>query len=106
MTQVVPQVRFQGEQLGPLRLYVEIRDARRMIWSQIEHTQPLTPEAEAEQLMKFVRTKQVIAESGPFSPPPRQQKVLQHDLAVAAHLKRLEQQSPALFLDTPRLDHE
>ena len=94
IVQVVPDVQLPYTQVRDLRVLVEISDARQIIWSQEQVSGVMEPSTEAEHLFTLLEHGSVLHEPGIYPPPAVVHgTITQHYLAVAKHLKRLEQRS-------------
>jgi hypothetical protein len=85
-----------------IRCNSEITDARRIIWSHVFRSDPITPEEEATHLFKLLTSNAKIRAAGshrPASPTYRfttdddismqQKEIVRYNLTVVRHLKRL-----------------
>lgn len=96
MVKIVPGVQLQNEALRDLHMLIEISDARQMIWSQTQRTKPIAAKDEAQHLFTLCKHDVVIIGPGRYLPPPtRCQNIMQHNVAVAKHLKQLESSLPS-----------
>lgn len=103
MVKIVPGVQLQNEELRNLHMLIEISDARQMIWSHTQRTQPISPKDEAQHLLVLLKHNVVIVGPGKYLPPStRCQNIMKHNLAVA---KRLKQQESNLS-SNPRLKYD
>ncbi len=90
LVQIVPAVELRHEHLRPLRLLIEISDARQVIWSHVGGTAPISPADEAAHVLDLLRANKVIMSTGAHIPPATSNDVRTYNLAVARHLRQLE----------------
>lgn len=91
LTRVVPIVRLtleHGEHA--VRQRIEIGDARDIIWSHTKHSGPVSPQEEAELLFALNQANVTFSQPGPYQAAVIPHDGMQHNLAVARHLKKLE----------------
>jgi cytochrome P450 len=88
---VVPRVHLPNPALRPLRVIIEIDDARDLIWS-VEPCLQLTAQKEARHLWNLLQAGVVISTPGNALPPTfsSDRAKVQHYLGVAKELRRLE----------------
>lgn len=90
MVHIVPCVHLDNKHIQHLRIHSEIGDARELIWSH-EYHPPCTPKAEAAHILKLLQMGAVISTPGQYnSHTPN--NLIDYNLSVARHLKRLERQ--------------
>jgi hypothetical protein len=95
----VPHLDLADPQLRWGRALSEIADAREVLWSDAPRALPIMPNDEADRLFHLLRTNRQYGRDrkvGPhLHPPISNERVVEHNLAVARALQRLEQQQRA-----------
>lgn len=86
MIRVVPHVHLPNEAFQDLRAPIEIEDARDVIWSHHQRTQPITPEDEAKFLHTLLQNNVILTGVGPHEPPATAEVLAVHNLKVARRL--------------------
>lgn len=87
MIRVVPHVHLPNEAFRDLRAAVEIGDARDVIWSHHQRTQPITPDDEATLLRTLLQNNVTLNGVGQHVPPATVEALAVHNLKVARRLK-------------------
>ncbi len=89
MIAIVPHVQLPDVPGNPVRMEIEIGDARDVIWSYLNQARPLTPAEEAAHLLRLRSEHQVLSQPGPFQPPLMAPGTIHtHNLEVARRLQR------------------
>jgi hypothetical protein len=95
----VPHVELTDPHLQWNRALSEIADAREVLWSDTHRSTPITPNDEAERLFRLLQSNRQYGRDmragTSMHPPLEDEHVVEHNLAVALLLQRLEQQGTA-----------
>lgn len=93
LSQIVPGVVLSYGDLHIEDMLIEIADALIFIRSCNHSTMILSPELEANDIFRLLKNNIVIQEAGKNSPPPAHYHEVKYSIALAKHLKRLEERS-------------
>lgn len=88
LIQIAPGVHLRSARLRPVRILIEISDARQLIWSHVDRRAPITPRDEARYIADLIRRQTIVTDAGPYTPPALHHgSVIRHNHATLKHLR-------------------
>lgn len=91
LVMIVSMVQLPDGHISPLRRFVEIAHARRIFWTTIPYQESYTALDEAKIIYAQLAAHTPIRRAGSYSPPPKLHDPKPYYLALAQHLKQLEE---------------